>query len=715
MRNLPVNPLLLCVSFLTVWTAAALEAQDDRAVSLTSTFVHDTGNGAVAEGGDWRANFMPATVEFLPALGECAPRTAPVTFQLLDHGRGDRRHAATAVVPTVAGQRVRYARGALEERYDARRDGLELSVRFEQRPEGPGDLTVRYRIDTWLPVAQRTSTKVRWADAHGGVQLGSVTGIDARGAFVEGALALHDDVLSLSLPAAFVDAAQYPMVLDPLIGTVLVVASGNVDSQPAAAFDETSQRYLVCWRRTFSATQSVIRGQLLSTTGSPVGSFFPINPAAPQSFVSWRPSVAARQGEFYVAWSGGVSAFLIPNAYATRVSSNGVVTAESQLLPQSGDIDIACSPATNLVRFATNSGAGSSHTGNLLWNGSNLVAVITASAGDSASALSRDGAPSSLLLAEFSATDLGVRSADGTGPTNLATQVSGGAISNIALAMTDATHGVLVWDQLQTSPTATTRSDIKARAFHWAGAVQGVVFDSQVLDIAADPLLDEQRPTVVALGSKYGVAWQQAGANGDIDVVYRDVSPGCIACGSLTQIDAVGTLGVQPVLVGKTTSGLPDGEGLLIAVQTPGLFPTGGGLVAKRVIRFVGGAIVEAGPGCGFAGTFDTTGGPAALGNANFTYRLTGFPATALTFFALGLPGGEMSCGLCTFTNPMLIQYVAPSSASEVRLTLPIPCNANLLGLPLAAQWLLAGAASSPCGFVPNLAASRRLHATLGQ
>ena len=141
----------------------------------------------------------------------------------------------------------------------------------------------------------------------------------------------------------------------------------------------------------------------------------------------------------------------------------------------------------------------------------------------------------------------------------------------------------------------------------------------------------------------------------------------------------------------------------------------GGAIVAQTVVRFAGGTVFEAGPACGFVGTFDTIGGPPALGNPDFTYRLSGFPSPGLTLLDLGFAGGEIACGLCTFTNPIVLEYVAPQTATEVTRTLAIPCQVGLIGQVLSAQWLLLGAASTPCGLVPNLNASRRLHAVIAQ
>ena len=53
------------------------------------------------------------------------------------------------------------------------------------------------------------------------MRIGTVLGIDARGRTSPGALRVVGNVVELSLPASFVDSAELPLILDPLVGYIL--------------------------------------------------------------------------------------------------------------------------------------------------------------------------------------------------------------------------------------------------------------------------------------------------------------------------------------------------------------------------------------------------------------------------------------------------------------------------------------------------------------
>jgi hypothetical protein len=75
------------------------------------------------------------------------------------------------------------------------------------------------------------------------------------------------------LPAAFVSRASLPLVLDPLVGTVLDGATGvNDDFDPDVAFDTTENVYLIVWERWYASDNTAIRAQRFTSGGSPEGS-----------------------------------------------------------------------------------------------------------------------------------------------------------------------------------------------------------------------------------------------------------------------------------------------------------------------------------------------------------------------------------------------------------------------------------------------------------
>lgn len=224
-----------------------------------------------AHGRAFKARFLQGGLEFTPALVE-APGSMPVTFGF------DRVHRGGPALPTEspsrshAGLRVEYDRGAVTERYDVSAAGIEQSFVLRELPLGTGDLVVEVGLTTALTVAPRgDGLGLELADV-GGLTIGGVTGIDANGDRVAGSLHYDRGTLELRLPAAFVDRAALPLTIDPLIGNVFAAYTSNFnDRDPDVAYDATTNTYLVVFERRFSATDTDIHGQRVSSSGGLLG------------------------------------------------------------------------------------------------------------------------------------------------------------------------------------------------------------------------------------------------------------------------------------------------------------------------------------------------------------------------------------------------------------------------------------------------------------
>src|SRR5690606_38484761 len=176
-------------------------------------------------GPDYRATFDREGIRFVPALGRRAPRTVHLRFVPQAVGRRDgSMQTIAAAAPEIRGHDVVYRRGAVTERYELVPRGIEQSFTFSALPEGRGDLVVRGLLTTELPLAEATPDLLRFELPDvGGVIVRDVVGIDANGRRAIGHLRLGDapaaagDMhrVELVLPAAFVDAAALPLVLDP--------------------------------------------------------------------------------------------------------------------------------------------------------------------------------------------------------------------------------------------------------------------------------------------------------------------------------------------------------------------------------------------------------------------------------------------------------------------------------------------------------------------
>ncbi|MBL9078263.1 MAG: hypothetical protein JNL08_12205 [Planctomycetes bacterium] len=220
------------------------------------------GGGVFAAGADYKVRFGADGVEFVPYLGAGYPhnqpfawRTAAITLGGAPLPLGDGHGSA----PTTT--RFVFARGAAEERWDVRLEGLEQSFWFAARP-GDGELRIRGELTTSLQAAHgdHGHADVLFLDAAGTalVRYGRCTAIDADGR----AFALHtvvgDGWLELVLPAAAVAAARWPLLVDPLVSPTLLSTSGTLPlGQPRAcdvARDDENNQLMVALQRHASAT-----------------------------------------------------------------------------------------------------------------------------------------------------------------------------------------------------------------------------------------------------------------------------------------------------------------------------------------------------------------------------------------------------------------------------------------------------------------------------
>src|SRR5262245_51083396 len=143
-------------------------------------------------GPDYKVRFEPGSIEFTPALGSRAPHDMPLTLAVGAVVRGDVVTPLEAVAPQREGDRaVLFDRApAVVERHDVRVDGLELSWTFASRPAGTGDLVVQLGAQCELPGLPWEGGARFVLPGVGGVGVGAVSGRDAAGHEVAGAVRL---------------------------------------------------------------------------------------------------------------------------------------------------------------------------------------------------------------------------------------------------------------------------------------------------------------------------------------------------------------------------------------------------------------------------------------------------------------------------------------------------------------------------------------------
>ena len=708
-----------------------------------------------AGGADYRARLGAAGMVYEPALGRAVEHTQSLALSLRSIERGGLPVAVGAAHPQASASELalELARGAgVTERYDVRPEGVELSYRFEEPLPGSGDLVVRLALSTTLPrPAEGEAGSLAFElPGVGGVSIGAVLGIDADGDTAQGSLRLAGDELALVLPAAFVDSASYPLVLDPLVGSVItVIASGNDDTDPDAAYDMNNNVYLVVWQRIFSATDSDIRGQRVSGTGALTGStiFFT------SDWVSTSPAVAnlAAKDRFAVVWlrdagtepftnsaiacqfveaaTGALSTVTYPVSVGFGTLADPDVCGEGIEQPYAGakvDLVIVYDDQGNgEIRLVH--GAFDAATDVLAWDPSKLVLAddtLLASFYSQPAIARASGIYGRTMIAvrrTLLLTPAGIRgyvvNVDGTlhGPSFLITG-SSLAAGNPDIDGFDR-QWMAAWEASDGDKTRIQMAPISLNVSTGVSTV-GAAVDVQIPGIFSQT----SRPAVGFSSGKTWIGWRESAtlpSTSSLRLKGFD-SVSCVACEGFFTLDSGSQTASQFVAVATPTSGgaYYDDRGL----ATWSIVGLGGDVKAQLLTNNQQqGSTQNLGGGCGAGGTVGFSAAPS-IGSSWWWSYVIGLPADApITFanFSFADPSLSLTCGSCAWM-PFALSYSPPlqydplqgNTASAVAI---IPCNPALVGAKFTVQWTTATPSSSPCGLFPGFSISDRHRVTIGQ
>lgn len=223
-------------------TSAPAAIDGDPRIAVHSN-AHQPGEapyGVWAAGAAYKARF-DGGMTFYPQLGRDYPRNQPLAWRTTSIRIGGAELLADRPTPSLAHRdyRVEYSLGRVVEAYDVRSEGLEQTFVFAQRPTGEGDLRITGEVTTALragPVTEHHGDLV-FHDDDGTplVRYGRALAVDADGDQFAMTTSYCDGTITLRLPAAALAAADFPLVVDPVLAPVLAasmpnaVAIGEVD------------------------------------------------------------------------------------------------------------------------------------------------------------------------------------------------------------------------------------------------------------------------------------------------------------------------------------------------------------------------------------------------------------------------------------------------------------------------------------------------------
>ncbi len=737
MPSLAPSFLCVCAGALLGVAAGILPAQREAAARAPAPAaahraagVHEHAGAVLGVGARWRATFGERGVEFLPALGRGAPRAEPLRLLFASARRGDAwllRTAEHAPRRSHDRHRVRYAWPGVVERYEALAEGLEQSFEFAARPAGRGDLVVRIAVDTALRPAGG-GTNAYLTARGGGVTVGAVTGIDAKGARCAGALRLAADHLELSLPGWFVDAAAYPLVLDPLFGTATEALPGADTDFADVAYDAYTDTYCVAWTQFFGGGTTGVVGSVWQRQGLARAYAFAVNQPGDEDGI--RVCHIAGTGVFVMVWinraQGGDSisglAFEPSQAQATNVFSlwgpgavgSPVLSGEATVfdddclvawldgtygllgtsLAVDPQLQVSATPVVQIAGGNATEPAISKQGGNI---GMHVVTWVDRPTGQPG-----------WVRAQVVDHDMNLVG-PGVWVQNVAQDSGWPAVDG------DGFRFLVAWQEQEVqNPSG---YDIRGRVLTVGangvsslGAVQDLVAWPGDLDVAVD---------VARLGDKFGICYEgRFAANPSIaDVYFLAVARSGAPIGAEQRADL--TLGNNyvheyvPRLIGRCAGDatLAADDGLLVfSDQSVATADANVGLVEVAAMG-PGGPVIDLGGGCG-PGGLAAANGPFALGNTEFEVELFGAQALAVPFLLIAWPGPHQTCGVCTAVQPWASRFV-PNTAGYATASLALPGDAALVGVTLEVQFVTLLVNYVGCPSAPGFAASNVLRATL--
>jgi hypothetical protein len=669
-----------------------------------------------------------------------APHGATLRIGATELRRGAVAVPLSAAAPVEAGSSTLFMRApGVVERFDRRADGIEHSLEIAQPVGGDGDLVVRFALGG--DAADAGQRRHDGSHDFAGIQYGTLVAIDADGDRTPGDVRLVDGGLEWVVDDAWLDAASWPVLLDPLIGstTDLTSSDPNIgwnDYGPDVAYDATNDVYLVVWDRLFDNDQRVVHARRVSGSGTPLGSEFQLTGVYPSFHV--RVANIAASDRFAVTWIqdffGTTQLRMIAVDAATGALSNNLLVATDAPGVISGQ-DVAGD--TTSAIFSTprahaiwRAGDGIHHSrvsvpssGNIALVGDVIIApdsdlfvsLLEPSVSRTTSSDGRLGvafARSSLTARTIQTMVIDRNSNIVHAPLTISGSDDGCELPSIDGGGTNPTRYVVTWSNYDDGQN---ESSLRARAAASSatltfGALQTVWEDLGVLDVRS------------AVGWRPGTAFVQ--------YTIDSFSAG----GKLAALDATtGVAGFEqaawPVSSFGGASSRPIESALCLEASGGSLLASGGLLVARyNSFALVQGIPTQHNwlrgrPLDAFGNGADTTllGGacgpvgniaapqPPALGNGTFRIELVGAPLDAtVAILNIAAPQATLDCGTCQWV-PFATTYLVPVSSGSASQALPVPLAANLAGITAWAQWTVVAPSTAGCAAVPGVGTSQIL------
>jgi hypothetical protein len=278
LQALPMHPVIALASLplilAPVSSAAPAPAQQPANASLPplsidrSIVQYQTGpDGALwARGANYKLRLDSDGATYLPFFSSSAPQDYALRFALTQATVAGRPlQLDGSALPARAGDEVRFDRGPIDEVYRIAPHQLEQLFVVESLP-ARGELELRVDLKSDLP-GSTVADGFEFASELGRVEYGRATAVDALGQTLELDCRLETDAISIRVPAAFVEGARLPLVIDPYVLS-FGVETAPVNSLSGDVSHSTGNSFLASWEEAFSAVDHDVYAVLSDFNGS---------------------------------------------------------------------------------------------------------------------------------------------------------------------------------------------------------------------------------------------------------------------------------------------------------------------------------------------------------------------------------------------------------------------------------------------------------------
>jgi hypothetical protein len=169
-------------------------------------------------------------------------------------------------LPSLSGREVRYDRGALVEVWQLDPHGARQNFLLP-KPLGDGDLQLTIPIAGDMEPSRRQDG-LAFESAHGvEVRYGDWLAVDASGRRISGASDLSGVAIRILLPSDFLEQADYPLWIDPLISSQPIDASPRNISSLDCAMDDSQDLLFTVHQEAFDPEDQDVIGRRYKLTG----------------------------------------------------------------------------------------------------------------------------------------------------------------------------------------------------------------------------------------------------------------------------------------------------------------------------------------------------------------------------------------------------------------------------------------------------------------